>query len=205
MGKQDLLHATAVGTVWEGRSGRISRRAPRYFCRGRPGACPELGEGCGPQAAGAHIGAPLHDLKQLILEKTEGTPFFMEEVVQDVSGRRGAQRRAWPVPAGARASRTPYLPHRARRLGRPHRPPRPDEKTLLQQLSVIGRQFPLSLLRQVIPHPEDELYRLLASLQHKEFLYEQPALPEADYIFKHALTQEVAYGTVLHERAQSLT
>ena len=73
----------------------------------------------------------------------------------------------------------------------------PDEKALLQQLSVIGREFPLGLIRQVIPQPETELYRLLASLQRKEFLYEQPAFPEVEYLFKHALTQEVAYGTVL--------
>src|SRR5882672_6778930 len=79
-----------------------------------------------------------------------------------------------------------------------------DEKDLLHQLAVIGRQFPLSLLRQVIPHPEEELYHLLASLQRKEFLYEQPAFPESDYSFKHALTQEVAYGTVLQERRKAL-
>ena len=74
----------------------------------------------------------------------------------------------------------------------------------LQQLAVIGREFPLSLVRQVIPQPEEELYRLLSSLQHKEFLYEQPAFPEVEYIFKHALTQEVAYGTVLQERRKAL-
>ena len=70
----------------------------------------------------------------------------------------------------------------------------PEEKALLQQLAVIGREFPLGLIRQVIPQPEDDLYRLLSSLQRKEFLYEQPAFPEVEYIFKHALTQEVAYG-----------
>src|SRR5215204_5626537 len=80
----------------------------------------------------------------------------------------------------------------------------PDEKALLQQLAVIGREFPVSLLRQVITQPEDELYRLLASLQRKEFLYEQPVFPEVEYIFKHALTQEVAYGTVLQERRKVL-
>ena len=80
----------------------------------------------------------------------------------------------------------------------------PDEKALLQQLAVIGREFPLSLIRQVITQPEEELYRLLASLQRKEFLYEQPAFPEVEYIFKHALTQEVAYNSVLHERRKAL-
>ena len=80
----------------------------------------------------------------------------------------------------------------------------PEEKALLQQLAVIGREFPLSLIRHVITQPEEELYRLLSSLQRKEFLYEQPAFPEVEYIFKHALTQEVAYGTVLQERRKAL-
>jgi predicted ATPase len=79
-----------------------------------------------------------------------------------------------------------------------------EEKAFLQQLAVIGREFPLSLIRQVLPQPEEELYRLLSALQRKEFLYEQPAFPEVEYLFKHALTQEVAYGTVLQERRKAL-
>src|SRR5262249_15646010 len=51
---------------------------------------------------------------------------------------------------------------------------------------------------------EDELYRMLASLQRKEFLYEQPTFPEVEYIFKHALTQEVAYSSVLVEHRKAL-
>jgi predicted ATPase len=79
-----------------------------------------------------------------------------------------------------------------------------DEKALLQQLAVIGREFPLSVVKQVLPRPEDDLYRLLSSLQRKEFLYEQPTFPEVEYIFKHALTQEVAYNTVLQEQRKLL-
>ena len=60
------------------------------------------------------------------------------------------------------------------------------------------------MIRQVLAQPEADLYRLLASLQRKEFLYEQPAFPEVEYIFKHALTQEVAYGTVLQEQRKLL-
>ena len=79
-----------------------------------------------------------------------------------------------------------------------------EEKELLQQLSVIGREFRLSLIKQVVTQPEEELYGVLSSLQAKEFLYEQPAFPEVEYIFKHALTQEVAYGTVLQDRRKAL-
>ena len=80
----------------------------------------------------------------------------------------------------------------------------PDEKALLQQLAVIGRQFPLSLVQKVVTQSEEEVYHLLTALQSKEFLYEQPAFPENEYIFKHALTQEVAYGTVLQEQRKAL-
>ena len=123
----------------------------------------------------------LKSLKQLILEKTEGTPFFMEEVVQTLaeegvlSGERGSYRRE-QVPTALHISPTVQgvLAARIDRLAA-------DEKALLQQLAVIGREFPLSLVRQVVAQPEAELYRVLASLQHKEFLYEQPAFPESEY------------------------
>ena len=69
---------------------------------------------------------------------------------------------------------------------------------------MISRQFPVSLVKQVVTESEADLYRVLASLQAKEFLYEQPAFPESEYIFKHALTQDVAYGTVLQEQRKGL-
>src|SRR5262249_7982051 len=143
-------------------------------------------------------------VKRLILEKTEGTPFFIEEVVQTLveegaaTGARGSYRLE-RAPTALHLSPTVQgvLAARIDRLA-------PDEKELLQHLAVIGREFPLSLLRQVVAQPEEELYRLLAALQRKEFLYEQPAFPEVEYTFKHALTQEVAYGTVLHDQRKAL-
>jgi predicted ATPase len=80
----------------------------------------------------------------------------------------------------------------------------PEEKALLQQLSVIGRTFPLRLAKAVVAQPDESLYRLLDALQRKEFLYEQPALPDVEYVFKHALTQEVAYQSLLIERRKVL-
>jgi predicted ATPase len=154
---------------------------------------------------GAQPAAPLQDLKRLILEKTEGTPFFMEEIVQELV-EQGVLRQdasiGWVVTHPTTALQLPttvqgVLAARIDRLT-------PEEKALLQQLAVIGREFPLSLVRQVIAQPEDDLYRLLSALQHKEFLYEQPAFPEVEYIFKHALTQEVAYNSVLQERRKAL-
>jgi len=146
----------------------------------------------------------LHALKRFILEKTEGNPFFMEEVVQTLVeekvlvGERGRYRLEKPLTAlhipltvqGVLAARIDRLTA--------------EEKGLLQTLSVIGREFALSLLRQVVEQPEEELYRLLSHLQGSEFIYEQPAFPEVEYIFKHALTQEVAYNSLLVERRKVL-
>ena len=157
------------------------------------------------ESVGATGQSPLHDLKQLILEKTQGTPFFMEEIVQELFEQGVLVRDGVETHCSASLPTDLHLPPTvqgilASRIDRLA----PKEKALLQQLAVIGREFPLSLVRQVLPQSEDEWYRLLASLQHKEFLYEQPAFPEVEYIFKHALTQEVAYGTVLQEQRKPL-
>lgn len=147
----------------------------------------------------------LHTFKQLILDKTQGTPFFMEEIVQELR-EQGVLRQdasvGWVVPQPTLPLQLPptvqgILAARIDRLA-------PDEKALLQQLSVIGRQFPASLVKHVVAQPEAELYRILSALQAKEFLYEQPAFPESEYVFKHALTQEVAYNTLLQERRRGL-
>jgi class 3 adenylate cyclase/predicted ATPase len=189
--------------------------------RSSPQPSPQRGEGDSPRPIGERarvrgMDNDLQPLKQLILDKTQGTPFFMEEIVQELVEQGVLVRGPAEVGAALRGR-----PQEGTHIGVPlqglHIPPTvqgvlaaridrltPAEKALLQQLAVIGREFPLSLVQQVIPQPEDELYRLLSSLQHKEFLYEQPAFPESEYLFKHALTQEVAYNSVLIERRKVL-
>jgi len=149
--------------------------------------------------------AALRPLKQFILEKTEGNPFFIEEIVQalveqgivvrDAVGAHGHT----PLPADLHLPTTVQgvLAARIDRL-------LPAEKPLLQTLAVIGKEFSLSLLRRVVDKPEDELHPLLSHLQTAEFIYEQPAFPEPEYVFKHALTQEVAYNSLLLERRRAL-
>jgi predicted ATPase len=75
---------------------------------------------------------------------------------------------------------------------------------VLQTLAVTGREFPLSLVNAVVAKSDEELDRLLNDLQLGEFIYEQPAVGDTEYIFKHALTQEVAYNSVLVERRRQL-
>jgi predicted ATPase len=79
-----------------------------------------------------------------------------------------------------------------------------EEKELLQTLAVLGREFPLGLGQRVTRKPEDELERKLARLQAGEFIYEQPAAGDVEYVFKHALTQEVAYNALLVEHRKPL-
>jgi class 3 adenylate cyclase/predicted ATPase len=146
----------------------------------------------------------LQPLKRFILAKTEGNPFFMEEVVQELreQGFLAADeklRHAVSLPTDLHIPTTVQgvLTARIDRLP-------PEEKALLQTLAVLGREFSSILLKQVAEQPEAELYRLLAHMREKEFIYEQPAFPEVEYIFKHALTQEVAYNSLLIERRKTV-
>jgi class 3 adenylate cyclase/predicted ATPase len=163
----------------------------------------------GKESAGEMLTALLGDgkdlipLKRLVIERTEGTPFFMEEMVQalfeeGVLHRNGTVKlarsmNAVKVPATVQA----VLASRIDRLPA-------EEKELLQTLAVLGREFPLGLVQLVTRKPEDELERKLAGLQAGEFIYEQPAAGDIEYIFKHALTQEVAYNALLVERRKLL-
>ena len=78
----------------------------------------------------------------------------------------------------------------------------PDEKHLLQALAVMGRDFPLPLIQRVAQSTEDALEAMLSSLQSADFINEEPAFPDIKYTFKHPLTQEVAYNSLLAERRQ---
>src|SRR5262249_51987064 len=80
----------------------------------------------------------------------------------------------------------------------------PEAKHLLQTASVIGTEVPLPLLVAIADLPDAELHRHLTHLQATEFLYEMRLFPELEYTFKHALTHEVAYGSLLLERRRVL-
>jgi class 3 adenylate cyclase/predicted ATPase len=142
-------------------------------------------------------------LKRLIIERTGGNPFFMEETVQVLLDERAL------VPHGTAVRITKSLSElkipptvQAILAARIDRLPA-DEKDLLQTLAVIGKDFSLSLVREVVKKPDDEINRMLNDLQLAEFIYEQPA-GDIEYTFKHALTQQVAYNTVLAERRRLL-
>src|SRR5712692_9652648 len=169
-----------------------------------PGASRERPSGNLQVAGRVRAHDSLEGLKRVIIERTEGNPFFMEEMVlvlfdEGALVRNGAVKlaksmNAVKVPATVQA----ILASRIDRLPA-------EEKELLQTLAVIGREFALSLVRRLFDgRTDDELERMLADLQMAEFIYEQPATGDIEYIFKHALTQEVAYDALLIERRKLL-
>jgi class 3 adenylate cyclase/predicted ATPase len=142
-------------------------------------------------------------LKQTIIERTEGNPFFIEELVQALF-EEGALVRNGTVKL-ARSVSTLHLPPTTQGVlaGRIDRLPA-EQKELLQTLAVLGKEFSVGLIRRVVQRSDDELDHILAELQLAEFIYEQPAVGDLEYIFKHALTQEVAYNSLLIERRKLL-
>ncbi len=146
----------------------------------------------------------LAPLTQLLIARTAGNPFFLEESVrtlvetQVLLGARGAYRLAQAlssiqVPATVQA----VLAARIDRLPL-------EEKNLLQAAAVIGKDVNATLLQAIAQTPVAVVQQSLAHLQAAEFLYETTLFPELAYTFKHALTQEVAYNAVLLERRRGL-
>jgi len=146
----------------------------------------------------------LAPLKRLLVARTEGNPFFIEEIVRTLremnalEGPRGAHRLAGAVgelrvPATVQA----VLAARIDRL--------PDElKRLLQHAAVIGLDVPFTVLREVSDLDSAQLRGALARLQSDEFLYETRLFPDLEYTFRHALTHDVAYGSVVTDRRRTL-
>jgi class 3 adenylate cyclase/tetratricopeptide (TPR) repeat protein len=146
----------------------------------------------------------LAPLRALLVERAEGNPFFLEECVRSLAetdilgGERGAYRLAGSVqgalvPATVQA----ILAARIDRLP-------PDDKALLQLASVVGKDVPLALLEGIADLPSAEVAARLARLQAAEFVFETRFHPETEYTFKHALTHEVAYASLLAARRRTL-
>jgi class 3 adenylate cyclase len=146
----------------------------------------------------------LQALKSWLISRTEGNPFFLQESIrtlietQALMGERGAYRLVKPLesiqlPATIHAVLAPRidrLPAEAKRL--------------LQAASVIGKDVPLVLLQAIADMSEDEIRRNLTILQAGDFLHELRLFPSMEYTFRHTLTQEVTYDTLLRERRRAL-
>jgi class 3 adenylate cyclase/tetratricopeptide (TPR) repeat protein len=146
----------------------------------------------------------LRPLQRRIVEQSEGNPFFMEESVRALVEERTlvgvpeAYRLAKPVqrvsvPATVQA----VLAARIDRLP-------PEDKQLLQAAAVVGKDVPGALVEAIVDQPAERVRQGFADLRAGGFMYESGLFPEVRYTFKHALTQEVAYGSLLRERRRAL-
>ncbi|MGD8229232.1 MAG: AAA family ATPase, partial [Desulfobacteraceae bacterium] len=143
------------------------------------------------------------DLEELILEKTEGIPFFIEEFIRSLTDRKIIERKddkyhlAKDIPEVTIPStiqdvimaRVDSLPDPAKRV--------------LQAGSVIEREFSYNLIKQVMRLPEQELLSHLSGLKDSELLYERGIYPESSYVFKHALTHELVRDSILTRRKKA--
>jgi len=144
------------------------------------------------------------DLEDFILEKTEGIPFFIEEFIKSLRALEIIERKdntyriakdiqTVTIPATIHdviMARVDSLPEKA--------------KALLQTGSMVGREFSHDLINRVVDLPEQELLSHLSVLKDSELVYERGIYPQSTYIFKHALTQEVAYNSLLLKRRKEI-
>jgi tetratricopeptide (TPR) repeat protein len=146
----------------------------------------------------------LAPLTQLLIARTQGNPFFLEESVrtlvetQGLVGERGAYRLATALPSTqVPATVQAVLAARIDRI-------LAEDKRLLQVAAVFGEDVPFVLLQGIANVPDEALRRGLDHLQSAEFLDETGLGPDLEYRFKHALTHEVAYGSLRPERRREL-
>jgi class 3 adenylate cyclase/tetratricopeptide (TPR) repeat protein len=144
------------------------------------------------------------DLEEFILEKTEGVPFFIEELIRSLKDLKIIERennryritkdiKEVTIPATVQdviMARVDSLPQKM--------------KGLLQTVSVVGRESSYDLIKKVIDLAEQELLSHLSVLKDSELLYERGIYPRSTYIFKHALTQEVAYSSLLLKKRKEI-
>jgi tetratricopeptide (TPR) repeat protein len=144
------------------------------------------------------------DLEELILEKTEGVPFFIEEFIRSLNDLKLIEKKHdkcclakdiqdVSIPSTIQdviMARVDSLSEGA--------------KELLQTGSAIEREFSYDLIKRVKQIPEQELLSHLSILKDSELLYERGIFPETAYIFKHALTRDVVYESILNKKKKKL-
>jgi class 3 adenylate cyclase/tetratricopeptide (TPR) repeat protein len=143
------------------------------------------------------------ELRQLILNRAAGNPLFMEEFTHTLLENGAIERKDEKYVLSGKASDI-QVPDTiqgiiAARLDRLE----DNLKRTMQVASVIGRDFAFRIL-QTITGMREELKSYLLNLQGLEFIYEKNLFPELEYIFKHALTQEVAYNSLLLKRRKEI-
>ncbi len=144
------------------------------------------------------------DLEELVLEKTEGVPFFIEEFIKSLKDLNVIQRidNTYEI---AKAQKAVTIPSTIQDVIMARVDSLPvGAKEVLQNGSLIEREFGYALIKQVTGLTEPELLTHLSVLKDAELLYERGIYPQSTYIFKHALTQEVVQDSILTQRKKKL-
>jgi tetratricopeptide (TPR) repeat protein len=144
------------------------------------------------------------DLEEFILEKTEGIPFFIEELIKSLKDLKIIERKnnRYRITKDIKEVTIPatvqdMIMARVDSLLE-------EIKSLLQTASAVGRESSYDLIKQITGLAEQELLPQLSVLKDSELLYERGIYPQSSYVFKHALTQEVAYNSLLQKRKKEI-
>jgi predicted ATPase/class 3 adenylate cyclase len=148
-------------------------------------------------------GNVMPNLRDLILSRASGNPFFMEELTHSLLEDGSIRKKDGHYVLGAKVSDI-QVPDTVQGIIAA-RMDRLEEglKRIMQVASVIGREFAFRILNAITEMKED-LKSNLVNLQGLEFIYEKSLFPELEYIFRHALSQEVAYNSLLLKRRKEI-
>ena len=142
------------------------------------------------------------NLEEFILDKTEGIPFFVEEFIRSLKDYKGIERKDNML-CLTENQQSVNIPSRIQDVIMARVDALPEEaKNVLQVGSVIGREIGNELLMKIFKFSEQELLSRLSILKDSELLYERGIYPKSTYIFKHALTQETVYQSLLKSTRQ---
>ena len=144
------------------------------------------------------------NLEELILEKTEGVPFFIEEFTRSLDDLEIVEKKD-NICHLVKDTLDLTIPSTIQDIIMARVDSLPDEsKSLLQIVSVVGREFNYDLIKRITVLAERELLAQVSTLKEAELIYERGIYPQSTYIFKHALTQEVAYNSLLQKRRKEI-
>ncbi|MGV7222981.1 MAG: adenylate/guanylate cyclase domain-containing protein [Nitrospinales bacterium] len=144
------------------------------------------------------------DLQELIIEKTEGVPFFVEEFVKSLKDLKIINKKNQKYSL-VKYVQNVVIPSTIQDVIMARVDSLPEEsKHLLQIGSVAGREFNHDLIRRITELPDEDLLSYLSTLKESELIYESGIYPGSTFIFKHALTQEVAYNSLLIKKRKEI-
>jgi tetratricopeptide (TPR) repeat protein len=144
------------------------------------------------------------DLEELILEKSDGIPFFIEEFIKSIQELGVIEKKECTFSLTVNANDL-HIPSTIQDVIMARIDTLPeDAKSLIQTMSAIEREVNYELIQKATDMGEQQLLTCLSVLKDAELVYERGIFPESVYIFRHALTREVVYGSILNSKRKTL-